>query len=62
MKGEAAAAEAQRFPDLASTVSRAARQLGLFQHEVETLEAEIGPHVARSVAFYLAGCRHSDGA
>jgi AcrR family transcriptional regulator len=99
-----AIAEAQRFPDLASTVSRAARQLstevaarflgemaqsgelgtlpafaperltatarffldlvivpmllrGLFEHKVETLQAEIGPHVARSVAFFLAGCR-----
>jgi AcrR family transcriptional regulator len=99
-----AVAETQRFPDLASTVSRSARQLsteiaarflgelaqagelatlpafvpehlaatarffldlvvvpmllrGLFEHKVETLEAEIGPHVARSVAFFLAGCR-----
>ena len=104
-----AIAEAQRFPDLASTVSRAARQLstevaarflgemaqsgelatlpafaaeclattarffldlvivpmllrGLFEHKVETLEAEIGPHVARSVAFFLAGCRQGGGA
>jgi len=104
-----AVAEAQRFPDLASTVSRAARQLstevaarflgemaqsgelatlpafapkhlavtarffldlvivpmllrGLFEHKVETLEAEIGPHVARSVAFFLAGCRQGGGA
>jgi AcrR family transcriptional regulator len=101
-----AAAEAQRFPDLANTVSRAARQLStevaarflgemaqsselgtlpafapehlattarifldlvvlpmllraLFEHTVEALQAEIGPHVARSVAFFLAGCRHS---
>ena len=101
-----AIAEAQRFPDLASTVSRAARQLstevaarllaemaqsgelgtlaafaperlattarffldlvvvpillrGLFEHKVEALQAEIGPHVARSVAFFLAGCRQS---
>jgi AcrR family transcriptional regulator len=99
-----AIAETQRFPNLASTVSRAARQLstevaarilgeiaqsgelgtlpafaperlpatarffldlvivpmllrGLFEHKVETLEAEIGPHVAHSVAFFLAGCR-----
>jgi AcrR family transcriptional regulator len=104
-----AIAEAQRFPDLASTVSRAARQLstevaarflgemaqsgelgtlpafapehlaatarffldlvvvpmllrGLFEHKVETLQAEIGPHVARSVAFFLAGCRQGGGA
>jgi AcrR family transcriptional regulator len=99
-----AVAETQRFPDLGSTVSRAARQLstevaarllgemaqsgelatlpaftperlattarffldlvvvpillrGLFEHKVETLQAEIGPHVARTVAFFLAGCR-----
>jgi AcrR family transcriptional regulator len=104
-----AIAEVQRFPDLASTVSRAARQLstevaarllgemaqsgefttlpafapdrlaatarffldlvvvpillrGLFEHNVETLQAEIGPHVARSVAFFLAGCRQGGGA
>jgi hypothetical protein len=102
-----AIAEAQRFPDLASTVSRAARQLstevaarflgemaqsgelgtlpapehlaatarffldlvvvpmllrGLFEHTVETLQAEIGPHVARTVAFFLAGCRQGSGA
>jgi AcrR family transcriptional regulator len=99
-----AVAEVQRFPDLASTVSRSARQLStevaarflgemarsgeiatlpafaperlattarffldlvvvpmllraLFEHKVEALEAEIGPHVAHSVAFFLAGCR-----
>jgi AcrR family transcriptional regulator len=99
-----AIAETQRFPDLGTTVSRAARQLstevaarllgemaqsgelatlpaftperlattarffldlvvvpillrGLFEHKVETLQAEIGPHVARTVAFFLAGCR-----
>jgi AcrR family transcriptional regulator len=104
-----AVAEVQRFPDLASTVSRAARQLstevaarflgemaqsgelgtlpaftperqaatarffldlvvvpmllrGLFEQEVETLQAEIGPHVAHSVAFFLAGCRQGDRA
>jgi AcrR family transcriptional regulator len=101
-----AVAEAKRFPDLASTVSRTARQLstevaarflgemaqsgelaslpdfaperlpvtarffldlvvvpmllrGLFEDKVETLEAEIGPHVARTVLFFLAACRHS---
>jgi hypothetical protein len=32
---------------------------GLFEYKVETLRAEIGPHVANSVAFFLAGCRHS---
>jgi len=104
-----AVAEAQRFPDLASSVSRAARQLstevtarflgemaqsgelgtlpafgperlmstarffldlvvvpmllrGLFEHKVETLQPEIGPHVARSVAFFLAGCRQAGDA
>lgn len=98
-----AVAEAQRFPDLASTVSRAARQLstevaarflgemaqsgkfgtrpafaperltetarvfldllvvpmllrGLFEHDVEMMQAEIDSHVARSVPFFLAGC------
>jgi AcrR family transcriptional regulator len=100
-----AIAEAQRFPDLASTVSRSARQLstevaaellgemtqstelaalpafaperlattarffldlvvvpmllrGLYEHSVETLQPEIGPHVARAVPFFLAACRH----
>jgi len=100
-----AVAEARRFPDLASTVSRTARdlsteaaarhlgemtqsdQLGslpafapehlattarffldlvivpfllraLFEVNPKTLQAEIGPHVARSVAFFLAACRH----
>ena len=100
-----AVAEACRFPDLASTVSRTARdlstelaarylgettqsdQLGslpafapqrlattarifldlvvvpfllraLFEVNPKTLQAEIGPHVARSVAFFLAACRH----
>jgi len=104
-----AIAEVQRFPDLASTVSRAARQLstevaarflgemaqsgelkalpafagehlsatarffldlvvvpmlirGLFEAKVERLQAEIGPHVTNSVAFFLAGCRHGGGA
>jgi AcrR family transcriptional regulator len=104
-----AVAEVQRFPDLASTVSRSARQLstevaarllgemaqsgelatlpafaperlavtarffldlvvvpmllrGLFEQKVETLEAEIGPHVAHSVAFFLAGCRQGGAA
>jgi AcrR family transcriptional regulator len=30
---------------------------GLFEHDVETLQEEIGPHVAHSVAFFLAACR-----
>jgi hypothetical protein len=30
----------------------------LFEQKLETLRAEIGPHVARGVAFFLAGCRH----
>ena len=29
---------------------------GLFARDIETMRAEIGPHVARSVAFFLAGC------
>lgn len=103
-----AVAEAERFPDLASTVSRTARQLstevaarflgemaqsgelaklpafaperlattarffldlvvvpmllrGLFEDKVETLDVEIGPHVERTAAFFLAACRHSRG-
>jgi AcrR family transcriptional regulator len=98
-------AEAPRFPDLASSVHRMARDRGsqavarllaeaaqsdegralpafgpkhlatttrffvdlvvmplvvraLFGEEHETLCAEISPHVARSVAFFLAACRH----
>jgi AcrR family transcriptional regulator len=101
-----AIAEAHQFPDLASTVSRAARErstevaarllgemtqsdeLGtlpafapgrlattarffldlvvvpflmraLFGEKLNALREEIGPHVARSVAFFLAACRHS---
>ena len=100
-----AVAEARRFPDLASTVSRTARELStevaarhlremtqsdqlgslpafaperlattarffldlavvpfllraLFEVNPKTLQAEIGPHVSRSVAFFLAACRH----
>jgi hypothetical protein len=34
---------------------------GLFEHKVET-QAEIGPHVARTIAFFLAGCRQGGGA
>jgi AcrR family transcriptional regulator len=34
---------------------------GLFGQKLEALEAEIGPHVARTVAFFLAACQH-DGA
>jgi hypothetical protein len=30
----------------------------LFEVNPKTLQAEIGPHVARSVAFFLAACRH----
>jgi AcrR family transcriptional regulator len=104
-----AVAEVQRFPELASTVSRSARELstemaahflgemaqsgefgtlpafaperlaetarvfldlivvpmllrGLFERDIETMQAEIGPHVARSVAFFLAGCGLSNDA
>ena len=100
-----AIAEASRFPDLASTISRTARELStevaarhlseitqsdqlgslpafaperlattarsfldlvvvpfmlraLFEVNPKPLQAEIGPHVARSVAFFLAACRH----
>jgi hypothetical protein len=31
---------------------------GLFGENLESLRTEIGPHVARSVAFFLAACRH----
>jgi hypothetical protein len=30
----------------------------LFGEKLDALRAEIGPHVARSVAFFLAACRH----
>lgn len=30
---------------------------GLFGEKLEALQAEIGPHVARTVAFFLAACR-----
>jgi AcrR family transcriptional regulator len=100
-----AVAELRRFPDLASSVSRTARELSaqvaaqhlseitqsdelgalaafapehlattarffldlvvvpillraLFEQRLETLSAEIGPHVTRSVAFFLAACRN----
>jgi AcrR family transcriptional regulator len=100
-----AVAEARRFPDLASTVSRTTRDLStelgvrllgeltqsgelralpafaperltrtarffldliavpvllraLFEVNLKTLDAEIDGHVARSVAFFLAACRH----
>ena len=100
-----AIAEARRFPDLASAVSRTARDLStdlgvrllgeltqsgelrplpafaperltttarffldliavpmllraLFEVDLKTLDEEIDAHVARSVAFFLAACRH----
>jgi AcrR family transcriptional regulator len=100
-----AIAEARRFPDLAGSVSRMARERGaeavarllaemarsdelvqapafaaerlpatarffqdlilspliiraLLGEKLDVLCAEIEPHVARSVAFFLAGCRH----
>jgi AcrR family transcriptional regulator len=100
-----AVAEARRFPDLASTVSRSARDLStelgvhllgeltrsdelsslpafaperlattarlfldlvavpmllraLFEMNLKALDAEVDAHVARSVAFFLAACRH----
>jgi AcrR family transcriptional regulator len=98
----AAIAEARRFPDLAASVHRMARErsseavaqlLGelpeadqlpefaadcrattarqfiepivlpmimraLFGEDLTALRAEIGPHVARTVVFFLAACRH----
>ena len=30
----------------------------LFEVNLKTLDAEIDPHVARSVAFFLAACRN----
>jgi AcrR family transcriptional regulator len=100
-----AISEAQRFPDLASSVHGMARRCGedtvgrllsdaaqsdrlgtlpafaperlatttqffmdlvfkpmimraLFGEKLKSLRAEIGPHVAHSVAFFLAACRH----
>src|ERR1700736_1799937 len=99
-----AVAELRRFPDLASSVSRTARELSaqvaaqhlseitqsdelgalpafapehlattarffldlvvvpnllraLFEQRLETLRAEIGPHVTPSVAFFFSACR-----
>ena len=96
-----AAAEARRFPDLAASVHRTARERGteaiaqllgelpesdklpafaadrraataghflelilppmlvraLFGEDLAALRAEIGPHVARKVAFFFAACR-----
>jgi AcrR family transcriptional regulator len=98
----AAIAEARRFPDLAASIHRMARErtseavariLGelresdqlpgfaadrraatarrfielivlpvmmraLFGEDLAALRAEIGPHVARGVSFFLAACRH----
>ena len=98
----ATAAEARRFPDLAASVHRMARERAseavarlleelpeadqlrgfaadrragtarqfvelivlpmlmraLFGEDLAALHAEIGPHVARNVAFFLAACRH----
>jgi len=31
----------------------------LFETDVEVLREEIGPHVARNVAFFLAACRNA---
>jgi AcrR family transcriptional regulator len=103
-----AVAEARRFPDLASTVSRTARELStelgvhllgeltqfdersslpafaperlattarffldlvavpmllraLFEMNLKALDAEVDAHVARSVPFFLAACRHGGG-
>lgn len=103
----AAIAEAARFPDLASSVHRMARERGteavallvrdlaeahgmgglpafaadrliattrrfvdlnllplmlraLFGEDLAALHEEVGPHVARSVAFFLAACRHEE--
>jgi AcrR family transcriptional regulator len=100
-----AIAEARRFPDLASSVNRTARDLStelgvrllgeltqsdelsslpafaperlattarlfldlvavplllraLFEVDLKVLDAEIGPHVRRGVAFFLAACRN----
>jgi hypothetical protein len=102
----ASVAEARRFPDLASSVQRMARELStesvarllgdlaksgevgalpafapyhlpatarrfvaliflpmairaLFGEDLTALRAEIGPHVAQSVAFFLAACRQA---
>jgi len=30
----------------------------LFGEKLEALRVEVGPHVARAVAFFLAACRH----
>jgi hypothetical protein len=103
-----AVAEARRFPDLAASVGRVARERqieavtrlfvevaesgqtrarpafasdrlastarqfldlavspmllrALMGEDLSVLRAEIAPHVARSVAFFLAGCSRGDG-
>jgi AcrR family transcriptional regulator len=100
-----AVAEANRFPELASQVSRAAQQVstevavgflsemaqsdeigtlpafapdrialtarafldlivlpmllrGLFEHDIDVVNQEMGPHVTRRIPFFLAACRH----
>jgi AcrR family transcriptional regulator len=54
---ERIAATTRFFTDLvlAPMVMRA-----LFGEKLKSLQAEVGPHVARSVSFFLASCRHGD--
>jgi hypothetical protein len=55
-----AIAEMRRFPDLGSSVNRMARERAIRALPGEKLnvpQAEIEAHVARGVAFFLAGCR-----
>jgi AcrR family transcriptional regulator len=53
------AATARRFIDV---VVMPIATRALFGEDVKTLNAEIGPHVADSVAFFLAACRAGGGA
>jgi hypothetical protein len=53
-------------PERLATTTRFFRDLvvlplflrALYGEKLKVLHAEIGPHVARSVAFFLAACRH----
>ena len=52
---ERLAATTQFFMDL---VFKPMIMRALFGEKLKALRAEIGPHVARSIAFFLAACRH----
>ncbi len=49
---------ARRFADL---ILLPIMMRALFGEDLAALRAEIGPHVAQSVGFFLAACRSGDG-